>query len=182
MAHGGGSASWAVAVPAVWPCFKPQKNEMYFFFKKNPKQKEKRKKMRMRREYFLAWAILNLLSFMGGLVWSICAIAIMRDKTHVVAGVGLLGTSAVSGVWSSMTYILWGARVVPGVTLGPAVTIDVREKRRDHCVRLELSDEAVVCVGTNTTETTVVVFDPVYTFPNEDFEGINVFMGLKSVI
>ena len=109
--------------------------------------------MRMRRAYLLACAVLMGMSFAGGLVWSICAITITRDKTHVVAGVGLLGGSAVAGVWSGLAFALRGARAV--------ATIEVRPRRETiEDTTLVLREGAVVSVATSATSPPkIVVFE-----------------------
>ena len=111
--------------------------------------------MRMRRAYFLACAVLMGASFTAGLVWAICAITVMHDKNHVVAGVGLLGVSAVAGVWSSLTFALWGPRETT------PVAIHVRPRRETPDVTLELGDAAVVSVATSAdSPPKIVVFEP----------------------
>ena len=110
----------------------------------------------MRRAYFLACAVLMGASFTAGLVWAICAITIMHDKDHVVAGVGLLGVSAVAGVWSSLTFALWGAREITPVT-------HVRPRRETPDVTIELRElrGVTVCVATSANSPPkVVVFEP----------------------
>jgi hypothetical protein len=110
----------------------------------------------MRRAYLLACAVLMGTSFAGGLVWSICAITITRDQTHVVAGVGLIGGSAVAGVWASMAYALWGPRETA------VVTVEVRPRRDAiEVTTLVLREGAVVGVATSATSPPkIVVFEP----------------------
>ena len=110
----------------------------------------------MRRAYFLACAVLMGASFTAGLVWAICAITVLHDKDHVVAGVGLLGVSAVAGVWSSLTFALWGAR--PPLEIAPVTHV---RPRRDVTIEVRELRGVTVCVATSANSPPkVVVFEP----------------------
>ena len=115
--------------------------------------------MQIHREYFRVCTVLMGLSFIGGLLWSICSITVSQDKAQVVAGVGIIGLSGIGGTWSFLTYILWGARSVEPDVL----RINVRE-------RLNITDIVMIgsvyegdiiniATGVN-TPIKIVVFEP----------------------
>ncbi len=60
----------------------------------------------MNHSFFRNYALLMCACFAGGVAWSMCAIVVMRNQTHVVAGVGLIGLSAVTGVGSCVRYLI----------------------------------------------------------------------------
>lgn len=49
------------------------------------------------RRIYVAFAATTGAAFVAGIVWAMCAIFVTHDQTQVVAGVGLLGLSAVAG-------------------------------------------------------------------------------------
>jgi hypothetical protein len=49
------------------------------------------------RRIYVVFAATTGAAFVAGIVWAMCAIFVTHDQTQVVAGVGLLGLSAVAG-------------------------------------------------------------------------------------
>lgn len=115
--------------------------------------------MQIYREYFRACTILMGLSFIGGLLWSICSITVSQDKAQVVAGVGLIGLSGIGGTWSFLTYLLWEARSVDPDVL----RINVRERPNitDIVIIGSVYEGDIINIATGVnTPIKIVVFEP----------------------
>ena len=115
--------------------------------------------MQIHREYFRVCTVLMGLSFMGGLLWSICSITVSQDKAQVVAGVGLIGLSGIGGTWSFLTYILWGTRRVDSDVL----RINVRERPNitDIVIIGSVYEGDIINIATGlNTPIKIVVFEP----------------------
>jgi hypothetical protein len=99
------------------------------------------------------------LSFIGGLLWSICSITVSQEKAQVVAGVGIIGISGIGGTWSFIAYLLWGARRVDPDVL----RINVRERPNITDVvmigTVYEGDIINIATGLN-TPIKIVVFEP----------------------
>jgi hypothetical protein len=115
--------------------------------------------MQIHREYFRACTVLMGLSFIGGLLWSICSITVSQEKAQVVAGVGIIGISGIGGTWSFIAYLLWGARRVDPDVL----RINVRERPNITDVvmigTVYEGDIINIATGLN-TPIKIVVFEP----------------------
>jgi len=103
--------------------------------------------MQIATKYFQTCAVLMSLSFTCGVTWSICGIVVVHKIEHIVAGVCLMGLSAVGSVLSFVTYLLYGVdNREPNL-----IRIDVREKNnRSLSILVFETDIVHVAVGPNT--------------------------------
>ena len=111
----------------------------------------------MQIKYFRACTVLFGLSLTGGLFWSIISIIITHDIEQIVAGVGLIGISAI-GFSSFLTYLLLVANQ-PGTSVVPIE----RPKNIPDKVFIEIYEGDIINIGTSAgTPLTFVVFENIF--------------------
>ena len=116
--------------------------------------------MQLYRTYFLVCTFFMGISFTSGIILSICAITIMHNKTNIVAGVGLMGFSAIVGLSSFLTYLLWNSTSHET----NIVTINVSKSKtfQDNTFMIVMvyeEDSVHIATGINTPPK-IVVFEP----------------------
>lgn len=115
--------------------------------------------MQIHRNYFRLFTVLMGFSFISGLLWSICSITVSQDKVQVVAGIGLIGLSAIGGTGSFLIYLLLGDHN----TEPHVLRINVREKPNITNVAIigmvYEGDIINIATGEN-TPIKIVVFEP----------------------
>jgi len=123
----------------------------------------------MQIKYFRAFTVLFGLSLTGGLFWSIISVIITHDNEQIVAGVGLIGISAI-GVSSFLTYLLLVANHT-----GSSVAPIERSKNIPDEVFIMIYEGDIINIGTSAdTPLTFVVF--------ENLKDVNIFMDTDTVI
>ena len=123
----------------------------------------------MQIKYFRACTVLFGLSLTAGLFWSIFSVIITHDNEQIVAGVGLIGISAI-GVSSFLTYLLLVANQ-PGSSIVPIE----RPKNIPDKVFIEIYEGDIINIGTSAdTPLTFVVF--------ENLKDVNIFIDTDTVI
>jgi hypothetical protein len=97
------------------------------------------------------------LSFISGLLWSICSITLTQNKIQVVAGIGVIGISAIGGTGSFLIYLLSDTNSIETGVL----TINVRERPDVTIIGIVLyeGDSINIATGEN-TPIKIVVFEP----------------------
>ena len=115
-------------------------------------------KMQIYRKYFRACSLFMAGSFISGVIWSICAITVIRDKAHIVAGVGLIGFSAIGSVSSFLTYLLWDAntRETNIVTINVCKSTKIQER---SLVALVYEGDIIQLAISTNTPPKIVVFE-----------------------
>ena len=116
----------------------------------------------MGHAFFKIVALLMCACFAGGVVWSMCAIVVMRNQTHVVAGVGLIGFSAVTGVGSCIRYLIKSSPIIGPSRLDATARhrhIDVHEKR-PNLLTVACTEGSIVHIATwDDSPCKVVIFE-----------------------
>ena len=98
------------------------------------------------------------LSFISGVIWSICAITFIRDKSHIVAGVSLIGFSAIGSVSSFLIYLLLDSntRTSNIVTINVSKSTKIQER---SLVALVYEGDIIQLAITTNTPPKIVVFE-----------------------
>ena len=113
--------------------------------------------MQIPRNYFRVFIALMGLSFISGLLWSIFSITVTQDKIQVVAGIGVIGISAIGGTGSFLIYLISGTHSIETGVL----TINVRERPDVTIIGMVLYEGDIINIATGeNTPIKIVLFEP----------------------